>query len=483
MNSQTTRRPEQKRPARSSTSGLKSYRKQTAHVSMRRDGKPLIFGWGGHLSHYEKNQLQRRATFALVALIGLVILAVIVGFFVNINIITPNLPITNVNGQSIPQIQYRKMVAVQTQFALNQLYGPNGYSAIQAELSKQTTTQQTAVTTAQKKVTDLTGQIKATTDATKKADLTKQLTAAQTDLKNQQQKLAGLSQESQTLTSSTIPYAQQNFTQSQIGNESATWLQDDVLISQWAAKQSGSIQAKINPTDKQVNDTLNTFKKNLPKVGSHATTYDKYLSKDGISNDDVVAMMTITQRRVNAQNYLATQVVSPTRQIHARSMTIATQADANTVLQKLKSGGDFAALAKSKSVDNSTNTKGGDLGWIARGQYLQTDQSAIVEDWLFDSARHVNELSPVIKENGAFRIVQVLGIDPSRVVDANTLSTLKSNALQNWLTIQRAQPGVNISDIDQNKLLDPGNLPSDLPAGAPSEESGASGLPSGLPGQ
>ncbi len=52
MKSQTVRRPENKRSARSTKS--RRYNKQTAHVEARRDGKPLIFGWGGHLSHNEK---------------------------------------------------------------------------------------------------------------------------------------------------------------------------------------------------------------------------------------------------------------------------------------------------------------------------------------------------------------------------------------------------------------------------------------------
>lgn len=55
MNTQT------ERPVRKATSqrgkggkGNKRYYKQTAHVEARRDGKPLVFGWGKQLSHTEK---------------------------------------------------------------------------------------------------------------------------------------------------------------------------------------------------------------------------------------------------------------------------------------------------------------------------------------------------------------------------------------------------------------------------------------------
>lgn len=71
MTSQTARRPNSPRPTRSAKA--RKYTKQTAHVEARRDGKPLIFGWGGHLSRTEKTRLQRRIIWAMTALIGLLL--------------------------------------------------------------------------------------------------------------------------------------------------------------------------------------------------------------------------------------------------------------------------------------------------------------------------------------------------------------------------------------------------------------------------
>ena len=122
MNSQTARRPDNQRSTR--TTKTKKYVRQTAHVEARRDGKPLIFGWGGHLSRSEKIQLQRRAIWFTTAIVGVLIVAVVVFFWPNINVITPNLPITTVNGQGIPQSDFRKMVAVKAQIQLNAINGP-----------------------------------------------------------------------------------------------------------------------------------------------------------------------------------------------------------------------------------------------------------------------------------------------------------------------------------------------------------------------
>src|SRR4051812_46129481 len=107
------------RPVRKSSNKTRSteqrYNKQTAHVEARRDGKPLIFGWGKHLSHTDKIRLQRRSIWMLAVLVVALLGTVIVGAWININIIVPGLAITTVNGHPIPQSQYRLMVAVKTQ--------------------------------------------------------------------------------------------------------------------------------------------------------------------------------------------------------------------------------------------------------------------------------------------------------------------------------------------------------------------------------
>ncbi len=448
MTSQTARRPKDQRSARSAKA--KKYTRQTAHVEARRDGKPLAFGWGGHLSRHEKNRLQSRIIWATIALIGLLIVAVVVGFWVNINIIVPAQPITTVNGQAIPQSDYRKLFALAAQLEANHIYGPNGLNAQRDNLSKQ-------VADAQTTLDNLNKQIKALPKGNSKerTSLESQLATAQSthDQANLQY---------QTMAQTTIPNEMQLFTQSQFGNEAVGWLQDDVFIRQWLAKQNSTAQAKVEPTSDQIDRAISDFTTNLPK----STSYSKFLSDNSLSNNDARAMMTIKVRRDNMQSYLAAQIVPPLYQVHAREMTLSTQQDANNILKQLKNGGDFAKLA-TKSVDTSTNTKGGDLGWLAKGQYAQTiaaGTSGIVDNWIFDPARKPNELSPVITENGAYHIIQILQIDPARSVDATTLSTLQSNALTSWLLSVKAQQNLTTIASDQNKLLDASNIPNTTPA-------------------
>ncbi len=258
------------------------------------------------------------------------------------------------------------------------------------------------------------------------------------------------------------------------------WLQQDELIREWLSGQSRAVQARINPSASALNHAMVDFKANLPK----STSYNSFLSKDGVSDDDMQAMMTVQLRRENMQAYLASLEVSPTYQVLARTMTIDTLAHAQNVLKQLKHGTNFGKLTKTNSVDANTNSKGGSLGWLARGQYAQNYTAAVVENWLFDPARKLDELSPILNENGTYHIVQILGIDPSRPVDRTVVQTLKTSALSNWVLEQQALPSTKITPTDQNKLLDPMNIPPGLPASAPSNSPGVPGsLPGGIPGQ
>lgn len=484
MSSQTARpprRPDGQRTARSARA--KRYTKQTAHVEARRDGKPIIFGWGGHLSRSEKNKLQRRAVWGASIAVAILIVAVIIISWVNINVITPGLAITSVNGQSIPQSTYRKLVALKAQVENNKIYGVHGLKVQADSLKSQIDTQQTAITNLNKDITDTTKKIQALPAGTSidRTNLTVQLDSDKQKLATAQQQQATLSAQYQAMQTG-VTNELQLYTQSQVGNDSVQWLQDDAFIRSWLANQSNTIQGQVNPSDNAVNNAVKSFTADFPKTSS----YDKFLSADNVSNDDVHAMMTLTLRRQNMQTYLAAQIKSPAYAVLARTMTLDTVAHAKDVLNQLKSGGDFAKLAKSKSVDSNTKDKGGALDWLIQGQFAQTEaanSSVLVDNWMFDRSRKLNEISPVFMENGAPRIVQILNISPAYTVDTTTLQSVKDNALTVWELQQRALPGAKVTPADQTMLTDSSNMPSSLPSAAPAQTPTSGGLPGGsLPG-
>jgi alkylated DNA nucleotide flippase Atl1 len=468
MKSQMAPRPDQRRSSRSAKSSKsKHYVKQTAHVEARRDGTPLIFGWGAHLSRTEKTQIQRRAVWSLTILIAVAIIAIFVGFWININIVVPNEPITSVNGQNIPQSDYRKLVAFKAQEATNELNGPQSLIIQKDNLS-------TTVANDQAKIDSLKTQLSSTTDPTKKASIQQQIDAAQKVHDSDNARLSTLQTK--------ITIAQTDDTQSQIANKSVEWLQDDLIIRQWISQQNAAIQAKIEPSASQVNQAMNQFIAQIPK----GTTYNQILSKYGVSDDDMHVMMVLKLRRDNMTNYQRSLITSPTRQVKAQAMTLSTSSDAQNVLNQLKKGANFSTLAKAKSVDNKTKSNGGELGWLIRGQYTVINSSNLrgtgaIDNWLFNPARKVNDLSPVLTENGTYHVVQIEAIDPSRKVDdPHILSTLRADDTPLIAWLNSHEVNAHMTSINSNMQFDQINMPQDIPTSPPgSSSSGSPSMPGG----
>lgn len=74
---------------------------------------------------------------------------------------------------------------------------------------------------------------------------------------------------------------------------------------------------------------------------------------------------------------------------------------AQEVLKQLKGGGDFAKLAKENSGDPGTKDKGGDLGWVTRGQMVKNFETASFN-------QKAGEIGDLVSTEYGFHIVQVL---------------------------------------------------------------------------
>lgn len=83
------------------------------------------------------------------------------------------------------------------------------------------------------------------------------------------------------------------------------------------------------------------------------------------------------------------------------------QADADAIDAQLKSGTDFAELAKTKSIDTLSGRKGGDLGWMEPETTLPEFKSA--------NLNTKGQMSGVIKSDSGFFILRLDDIQPEQV--------------------------------------------------------------------
>ncbi len=405
--------------------------KQTARVSGLRDGKPLIFGWGGNLTRAQKTAYQHLALWSFIGVICIAILGTLAYGVVNELVIVPNKTIVSVNGVNISQDTYRKELAFQAQTLWNKMQNEiAAKNAIQTQVAQ--------------------GDPTAT---------------------NQD-----------TLLSTQLQADEANYAQAQITQAAVRALEDNQLIVQGEKtfeRQDHAPSSAFEPTQKQVNDALASFKKAFP----NGETYAKFLSANSLSNSDVVNSITMQLRSDNMQTYLAKRLVSPARQVHLRRIETDTRANAAKVRAELISGkltdAVWSDLAKKDTLDTNSKDTGGDIGWVPQG----TGDSGI-ELWAYNSSRKAGDLSPVIADaSGTFDVVQVLEIAPSRAIDAATLKGAQDNALDHWLLQQRIIPGAKVTSADSTMLNASRNLPKQpslsatLPAITPTVDTGIPGLP------
>jgi hypothetical protein len=405
MSNQTLPKPSQQRNrSRVAASSKGTFRRQTARVEGRRDGKPLIFGWGTHLTRAQKSRIQHLTAFGFLGLVIVAILFTLVFGVLQQNIFIPNQTIVKVNGVSITQDFYRKVLAYDAQDLWN---------SMQAEI-KQHNDLQTAI----------------------------------------QQGDQTASQQDQILISQ-IQSEEGNYAQTTITTATIQQIVEDQLIQQGAKtfEAADHVPAStFEPSKKAIDDKLAAFKKAFPANESYST----FLSRDSLQESDVRAAIAIQLRRSMMQTYLAKKVVSPVQQAHLRHIETGKKEDADKAYAEILKTGDWKGLAKSTSLDTDSKDNGGDMGWVA-----PWTGDAAIENWAFAPGRKVNDISPVFADaSGTFQIVQLLGYE-TRPVDATLLSASQSNALSHWLSGQKLLPGAKISTPDSDMLSATRNLPKD----------------------
>ncbi|MEI7307992.1 peptidylprolyl isomerase [Pectobacterium carotovorum] len=83
------------------------------------------------------------------------------------------------------------------------------------------------------------------------------------------------------------------------------------------------------------------------------------------------------------------------------------EADATSVLDALKQGGDFATLAKEKSTDVISRRNGGDLGWM--------DENSMIDELKQAKLTEKGQVSEAIKSSVGYLIVRLDDVQPQQV--------------------------------------------------------------------
>lgn len=157
-----------------------------------------------------------------------------------------------------------------------------------------------------------------------------------------------------------------------------------------------------------------------------------------IDQDKVEKGMTVTDAQLHAAYSANMDNFRTPERVHVRHIMFKTTdksdaekkqilAKAQDVLKQLRSGADFAEMAKRYSDDSANAQKGGDLDWVVKGQTVPEFEKAAFS--LKD-----NQISDIVTTPYSYDILQVLAHEPPRVkpfeeVKASLADDLKKQGL------------------------------------------------------
>lgn len=197
---------------------------------------------------------------------------------------------------------------------------------------------------------------------------------------------------------------------------------DQALIEQGAAEQ------QISVTDDELQAELQL---NVELAGSQQA-WDEWLAANGYTAEEFTQTLRETLVTNRLRDTITGDLSGEVAQVHARHILVATEQEANTILARLQAGEDFAALAQQFSLDETTRSNGGDLGWFTQEELLVPQ--------LADAAFSLQpgQVGGPVTTTLGFHIVQMLE-SGSRPVDEERRFYIAQARFENWLQDMRDQ--------------------------------------------
>lgn len=191
---------------------------------------------------------------------------------------------------------------------------------------------------------------------------------------------------------------------------------DDALVEQEAKKQN------INVSPNDVNDRVQQV---INDAGSQEK-FQQYLKNNQLTVQDLCQQIRANLYGEAMMARLTQNLPTQVEQVHLAHILFAKKEDADAALQKLKSGTDFATLAKQVSQDEATRDNGGDLGWFPRDVLPPEMEQA-------GFALKPGEISGVISTQLGLHILKLLERDSSRTLSPELIQNQRLAAFSSWL--------------------------------------------------
>jgi Parvulin-like peptidyl-prolyl isomerase len=215
------------------------------------------------------------------------------------------------------------------------------------------------------------------------------------------------------------------------------------LVSQQRMVREATIDVKALAAKQQVSDQeiSSYYEQNKTQFVAPEQFRVSYIKLDAASMQEPVSDADIQSYYDEHKD----EFTQPERKRYSVIQT-KTEADATAVLNELKNGGDFAAIAKEKSTDVISKRNGGDMGWM--------EDSATVPELKDAGLKDKGQLSGVIKSSVGFLIarlddIQAAQVKPMADVRAQIADKVKQEkALDAYYALQQKVSDAASNDND-----------------------------------
>jgi foldase protein PrsA len=169
-------------------------------------------------------------------------------------------------------------------------------------------------------------------------------------------------------------------------------------------------EKNITVTDEELKEQL----KNYEEILGGEEKYKEFLKQNNLTEeyfkDSIKKEMTIDKYKSDYVNGLKISEEEAKKyfeenkdsyvKVRASHILVKTEEEAKKVLDKIKKGEDFHALAATESIDNMSAVKGGDLGFFARGQMVPEFEEAAF-------SLKPGEVSEIVQTDYGYHIIKV----------------------------------------------------------------------------
>jgi parvulin-like peptidyl-prolyl isomerase len=198
---------------------------------------------------------------------------------------------------------------------------------------------------------------------------------------------------------------------------------DQVLLAQGAEQAGLELDG----------ETLQMNYLGLVEASGGEQAFNEWMATNSYTEDSFLHALARSTAAAWMRDQIAGGVPQTAEQIHARQILLYNFEEAQSVMDQLASGADFAVLAE--EYDPAT---GGDLGWFPRGYLLDPR----LDDVVF--SLQPEEHSQIIQTLAGYHILQVLERDPNRTLEPGARLELQRKAVQDWLAERRSQSQIQI---------------------------------------